>query len=47
VDRWRVDDEWWREKPLSRLYFECLLEDGRRITVFHDLITSKWYRQSV
>ncbi len=44
-DRWRIDDEWWRERPISRLYHKVLLEDGREITIFHDLITDSWYRQ--
>lgn len=46
-DCWRIDDEWWREKPVSRLYFEVLLEDGRRLTVFKDLLQGQWYRQKV
>ncbi len=45
-DRWRIDDEWWREGPISRMYFECILENGRLITVFQDLVTGVWYRQS-
>jgi hypothetical protein len=45
-DRWRIDDEWWREQPISRMYFECTLEDGRQLTVFQDLLTGGWYRQS-
>jgi len=44
-DRWRVDDEWWRGRPVSRLYFHVLLEDGRHATVFHDLINDHWYQQ--
>ncbi len=46
-DCWRIDEEWWREKPISRLYFEVLLEDGRRMTVFKDLLQGAWYRQKV
>ena len=45
-DRWRIDDEWWRERPVSRMYFECQLEDGRELTVFRDLLTGKWSRQA-
>jgi len=44
-DRWRIDDEWWREKPVSRLYYQVLLEDRRHITIFHDLMSSCWYEQ--
>ena len=44
-DRWRLDDEWWRERPVCRLYLHILLEDGRRITVFKDLTDNHWYEQ--
>lgn len=43
---WRIDEEWWREKPVSRLYFTALLDDGVLLTLFRDLITGEWYRQS-
>ncbi len=45
-DQWRIDDEWWRERPISRMYYRVLLEDGRETTVFQDLVTSGWYKQS-
>lgn len=44
-DCWRVDDEWWRDE-VSRLYYEAVLEDGRCITLYRDLRSGKWYRQS-
>ena len=44
-DRWRIDDEWWRDQPISRMYFECVIEDGRQEIVFKDLLTGRWYRQ--
>ena len=44
-DVWRIDDEWWRERPVSRLYFEVALEDGRTATVYRDLGTGQWARQ--
>ena len=43
--RWRIDDEWWRERPISRLYYSLLLEDGRLLTVFQDLHTGQWHEQ--
>ncbi len=46
VDRWRIDDEWWRGQPVSRSYFAVVLEDGRRWTLFQDLVTGKWFRQN-
>ena len=45
VNMWRIDEEWWR-KPISRLYFSLELENGARITVFHDLMGGTWYRQN-
>jgi hypothetical protein len=44
-DVWRIDDEWWREE-VSRLYYRLLLEDGRPLVVFHDLIDDQWCEQS-
>ena len=44
LDRWRIDEEWWRD-PISRLYFQVELEDGRALTVFHDLAEDKWFAQ--
>jgi len=37
-DRWRIDDEWWREPALSRTYYQLLLAAGRVITVYRDRI---------
>ena len=44
-DVWRIDDEWWREE-VSRLYYRLLLEDGRPLVVFHDLVRDQWCEQS-
>jgi hypothetical protein len=44
-DRWRIDDEWWRTRPISRLYHRLLLEDGTLLTVYHDLVTDTWFEQ--
>jgi hypothetical protein len=44
-DTWRIDDEWWRERPVSRLYYSLLLEDGRAVTVYWDLVSMRWARQ--
>ena len=45
LDNWRLDDEWWRDKPLSRLYFEIVTTDGCRLVIFKDLASGDWYRQ--
>jgi hypothetical protein len=44
-DIWRVEDEWWRDTPVSRTYFEVVLEDGQRITIFHDAVSRLWQKQ--
>ena len=46
-DMWKINDEWWRgpSQEIERVYFEVLLEDGRRVTVFHDLVRGEWFRQ--
>jgi len=45
LEVWRIDDEWWRKRPVSRLYFSLLLEDGRAVTVYQDLIGLRWASQ--
>jgi hypothetical protein len=36
-DRWRIDDEWWRETAVSRMYYELRLEGERVVTVYREL----------
>ena len=44
LERWRIDDEWWR-KPISREYRVVVLDDGRNVTLYHDLLEGNWYAQ--
>jgi hypothetical protein len=44
-DRWRIDDEWWRETPVARLYYQLQLENGRVVTVYRDLLEGEWWEQ--
>jgi hypothetical protein len=46
LESWRLDDEWWREQPLSRLYLRLLLKDGRTVTVYQNLVTGRWAKQA-
>lgn len=41
-EAWRIDDEWWR-RPLSREYRAVVLDDGRLVTLYHDLLDGRWY----
>ncbi len=44
-DCWRIDDEWWRERPISRLYFTVVLDDNILLTLYHDLHAGTWFEQ--
>ena len=33
---WRIAEEWWRDQPLRRTYYQLHLADGRRLTCFSD-----------
>lgn len=44
-ERWRIDDEWWRA-PISRDYRAVVLDDGRHLTLYHDLLDGRWYAQN-
>jgi hypothetical protein len=44
-DRWRIDDEWWREHAISRVYHALILDDGALLTVYHDLVQDAWFDQ--
>ena len=46
LETWRIDDEWWRSRPVSRAYWRLLLEDGRTVDVFRDVLRGRWYRQA-
>jgi hypothetical protein len=45
-DTWRLDDEWWRAAPLSRMYFTVTLVSGHRLVIFKDLMNNRWYCQT-
>jgi hypothetical protein len=44
-DRWRIDDEWWREHRVARMYYALVLDDGTLLTVYHDLASKTWFEQ--
>ena len=43
-ERWRIDDEWWRQL-ICREYRTVVLDDGRVMTLFRDLTDGLWYAQ--
>lgn len=46
LDAWRIEDEWWRDSPLIRTYFDVLVSDGRRIIIYHDHVSKHWFKQN-
>ena len=49
-DLWQVDDEWWRERPISRRYYQVTTQDPatqdeRRLTIFRDQLNAQWHWQ--
>jgi hypothetical protein len=44
-EEWRVVDRWWTEEPVSRRYFEIVLESGENVVVFHDEELGAWFTQ--
>ena len=44
-DQWEIDEEWWREKPIFRTYYQVTMEDGRSITLFQDRLSGGWSLQ--
>jgi hypothetical protein len=44
LESWRIDDEWWRHM-IARAYLEVMLEGGKRLVLFQDLVTGQWFVQ--
>ena len=44
-EEWRVVDRWWTEEPLSRRYFDVVLESGENAVIFHDEERGCWFSQ--
>lgn len=44
-EEWRVVDRWWTEEPVSRRYFEVVLQTGENAVVFRDQERGQWFSQ--
>jgi len=44
-EEWRIVDRWWTEDPVSRRYFDVVLESGQNAVVFRDEERSCWFSQ--
>lgn len=45
LDTWCVDDAWWSERPVRRIYHELQLEGGTRLVVSWDMVEQRWLVQ--
>ena len=45
LDTWYVDDGWWTDTPVRRIYHECQLDGGTRRILVYDLTTKSWLIQ--
>ena len=44
-EEWRVVDRWWTEEPISRRYFDVVLQSGENAVVFRDEEKRCWFTQ--
>ena len=44
-EEWRVVDRWWTEEPVSRRYFDVVLESGQNAVVYRDEEGGGWFTQ--
>ena len=44
-EEWRVVDRWWTEEPISRRYFDVVLQTGQNVVVFRDDEQRCWFTQ--
>jgi len=44
-EEWRVVDRWWTDDPVSRRYFDLVLEGGERCVVYRDIERGGWFTQ--
>lgn len=44
-DHWRLDDEWWRDRPVQREYWRVTFSNEREAILYHDMLLDRWLRQ--
>ena len=42
---WLFRFGWWTDQPLRRRYYEVITVTGRRVVVFRDTFTDRWFSQ--
>ena len=43
-DRCEVEEDWWKDNPVVRMYYRVTLEDGRQLPIFRNMVHGGWYR---
>jgi len=43
-NRCEVEEDWWKDNPVVRIYYQVTLEDGRQQTIFRNMVHGGWYR---
>ena len=44
-DWWQDEEDWWKDDPVVRKYYQVTTDDGRQLTVIHNVIHGGWYWQ--
>jgi hypothetical protein len=44
-EEWRIVDRWWTEEPVTRRYFDVVLESGENTVVYYDGESGSWFTQ--
>lgn len=45
LDTWCVDDAWWSDRPVRRIYHEVQLVSGVRLVLSWDMVDERWLAQ--
>jgi hypothetical protein len=45
LDTWCVDDAWWGDHPVRRIYHEVQLVSGVRLVLSWDMVAERWLAQ--
>ena len=43
-ERCEVEEDWWKDNPVLRMYYRVTLDDGRQLTIFRNMVHGGWYR---
>jgi hypothetical protein len=43
LESWLIETGWWTSRPINRRYWEIVTRQGRRLVVFHDLDSGRWF----